>query len=76
MEAQELFTAIGNFGFPIVLSWYLLLRMEQQLDKLGDCLHELSSAIVKEQRKNVLLSDCGYGATSYNRHYFKLDKKR
>ena len=53
MEAQELFTAIGNFGFPIVLSWYLLLRMER-LDKLGDCLHELSSAIVKEQRKNVL----------------------
>lgn len=54
MEAQELFTAIGNFGFPIVLSWYLLLRMEQRLDKLGDCLHELSRAIVKEQRKNVL----------------------
>ena len=67
MEAQELFTAIGNFGFPIVLSWYLLLRMEQRLDKLtgclnelskallqqsnGDCLHELSSAIVKEQKK-------------------------
>ena len=48
MEAQELFTAIGNFGFPIVLSWYLLLRMEQ---RLGDCLHELSSAIVKEQKK-------------------------
>lgn len=44
MEAQELFTAIGNFGFPIVLSWYLLLRMEQRL-------HELSSAIVKEQKK-------------------------
>ena len=44
MEAQELFTAIGNFGFPIVLSWYLLLRMEQRLDKL-------SSAIVKEQKK-------------------------
>ena len=45
MEAQELFTAIGNFGFPIVLSWCLLLRMEQRLDKLGDCLHELSSAV-------------------------------
>jgi hypothetical protein len=44
VEAQELFTAIGNFGFPIVLSWYLLLRMEQRL-------HELSSAIVKEQKK-------------------------
>ena len=35
MEAQELFTAIGNFGFPIVLSWYLLLRMEQRLDQAG-----------------------------------------
>ena len=44
MEAQELFTAIGNFGFPIVLSWYLLLRMEQRL-------HALSSAIDKEQKK-------------------------
>ena len=51
MEAQKLFTAIGNFGFPIVLSWYLLLRMEQRLGKLGDCLHELSSAIVEEQKK-------------------------
>ena len=48
MEAQELFTAIGNFGFPIVLSWYLLLRMEQRLGKLGDCLHELRSANVKD----------------------------
>ncbi|WP_367883063.1 hypothetical protein [Phascolarctobacterium faecium] len=28
----------------MVLSWYLLLRMEQRL-------HELSSAIVKEQKK-------------------------
>ena len=44
MEAQKLFTAIGNFGFPIVLSWYLLLRMEQRLDKLG-------GAIVEEQKK-------------------------
>ena len=54
MDTKELCSAIGNFGFPMVLSWYLLLRMEQRLDKLGDCLHELSSAIVKEQRKNVL----------------------
>ena len=51
MDTQEIFKAVGNFGFPIVLSWYLLLRMEQRLDKLGDCLHELSSAIVKEQKK-------------------------
>lgn len=49
MQPQEIFTAIGNFGFPIVLSWYLLLRMEQRLDKLGECLQELSSAIIKGQ---------------------------
>lgn len=49
MQPQEWLTAIGNFGFPMVLSWYLLLRMEQRLDKLGDCLNKLSSAIVKEQ---------------------------
>lgn len=49
MPPQDWITAIGNFGFPIVLSWYLLLRMEQRLDKLGDCLHELSNAIVKGQ---------------------------
>ncbi|MCD8360434.1 MAG: YvrJ family protein [Acidaminococcaceae bacterium] len=54
MDTQEIFKAVGNFGFLIVLSWYLLLRMEQRLDKLGDCLHELSSAIVKEHKTNGL----------------------
>ena len=51
MEAQELFTAIGNFGFPIVLSWYLLLRMEQRLDKLTSCLNELSRALLKNNKE-------------------------
>ena len=51
MEAQELFTAIGNFGFPIVLSWYLLLRMEQRLDRLTQCLNELSKAIISKHKE-------------------------
>ena len=34
MDTKEIFNAVGNFGFPMVLSWYLLLRMEQRLDKL------------------------------------------
>ena len=34
MDTKEIFSAVGNFGFPMVLSWYLLLRMEQRLDKL------------------------------------------
>ena len=51
METQELFTAIGNFGFPIVLSWYLLLRMEQRLDKLTSCLNELSRALLQKNKE-------------------------
>ena len=30
----ELFTALGNFGFPIVISVYLLVRFEKKLDDL------------------------------------------
>lgn len=34
----------------MVLSWYLLLRMEQRLDKLTNCLNELSKAILQNNR--------------------------
>ena len=44
MDTKELFSAASNFGFPMVLSWYLLLRMEQRLDRLTQCLNELSKA--------------------------------
>ena len=44
-------SAVGNFGFPMVLSWYLLLRMEQRLDKLTSCLNELSRAIISKHRE-------------------------
>lgn len=50
MDTKELCSAIGNFGFPMVLSWYLLLRMEQRLDKLTNCLNELSKAILQNNR--------------------------
>ena len=47
MDTKELFSAASNFGFPMVLSWYLLLRMEQRLDRLTQCLNELSRALLK-----------------------------
>ena len=47
MDTKELCSAVGNFGFPMVLSWYLLLRMEQRLDRLTECLNELSKALLK-----------------------------
>ena len=48
MDTKEIFSAVGNFGFPMVLSWYLLLRMEQRLDKLIGCLNELSKALLQQ----------------------------
>ncbi|WP_455654426.1 YvrJ family protein, partial [Phascolarctobacterium sp.] len=51
MDTKEIFSAVGNFGFPMVLSWYLLLRMEQRLDKLTGCLNELSRAIISNHRE-------------------------
>lgn len=51
MDTKEIFSAVGNFGLPMVLSWYLLLRMEQRLDKLTDCLNELSKALLQNTRE-------------------------
>ena len=31
METTELFSFIKDFGFPVVLSWFLLVRMENKL---------------------------------------------
>ena len=50
MDTKEIFNAASNFGFPMVLSWYLLLRMEQRLDRLTHCLNELSKAIINKEK--------------------------
>ena len=42
---EELLQQIGNFGFPIVLSLYLLVRVEGKLEKLSESINELSKAI-------------------------------
>lgn len=33
---EDFFNAVSNFGFPIVLTAYLLLRFEKKLDDLKD----------------------------------------
>ena len=43
----ELFTAIGNFGFPIVVSIFLLWRFENKLEKLTDVIQQ-NSEITKD----------------------------
>ena len=32
----ELWTAIGNFGFPVVVAGYLLFRFETKIEKLDE----------------------------------------
>ena len=42
---EEFFTAISNFGFPIVVAGYLLFRSENQIEKLGCTIDELKQSI-------------------------------
>lgn len=42
---EVLLTQVGNFGFPIVLSLYLLVRIEGKLDRLTESIYQLSRAL-------------------------------
>lgn len=39
---------IANTGFPIVVASYLILRMEEKLDKLNDTIRELASIMERQ----------------------------
>ena len=45
METAEVFSFIKDFGFPVVLSWFLLVRVENKLAGLTDVIGELSCNI-------------------------------
>ena len=38
---------LGNFGFPILLSIYLLIRFEVKIDKLSESINKLTDIIDK-----------------------------
>lgn len=42
---DELITLIGNVGFPIAISAYLLIRIETKLDKLSASISQLSTVL-------------------------------
>ena len=46
MELEQILNAATNYGFPMVVSWYLLVRMEAKLDKLSENLEALRQAII------------------------------
>ena len=45
METTDVFSFIKDFGFPVVLSWFLLVRMENRLAGLTEVISELSCNI-------------------------------
>ena len=45
MDVSEVFGFIKDFGFPMVLSWFLLVRMENKLAGLTEVIGELSCNI-------------------------------
>lgn len=43
---ESLFTNVANLGFPIVISIYLLVRIEGKLDNLTESINNLSKVII------------------------------
>jgi len=39
---------IGNYGFPMVLSIYLLVRVESKLEELTKSIYQLSQVLAKK----------------------------
>lgn len=46
----DLITMIGNLGFPIAVSVYLLVRLEGKLEVLTQSINNLSNVINKSSR--------------------------
>ncbi|MCM3357365.1 MULTISPECIES: YvrJ family protein [unclassified Psychrobacillus] len=51
IEASNIVQLLGNFGFPIVVSIYLLHRFENKLEALENSLHNLSNTVVHNLEK-------------------------
>lgn len=47
MMIEEAVALIGNFGFPVAVSMYLLVRLEGKLETLTESIHSLSEALIR-----------------------------
>ena len=45
MEVSEMLTAAANYGFPMLVSCYLLVRMESKIDQLSANIDALTRVI-------------------------------
>ena len=42
---EDFLRTIGNFGFPMVVSVYLLIRLEAKLERIAQTVSELAEAV-------------------------------
>ncbi len=42
---EQIYSVIANVGFPIAISMYLLIRIENRLGELTKSIHELNASI-------------------------------
>lgn len=49
MDMQDFFVNMANFGFPIMLSWYLLLRLEKRIEETTLALNTLITTIAAQK---------------------------
>lgn len=45
---EEMLQGLANYGFPIVVSVYLLVRMESKLDELTEVILKLNETITNK----------------------------
>lgn len=45
IKMEDMYSSIANLGFPIVISIYLLVRIEGKLNQLSESIIELSKTI-------------------------------
>ncbi len=48
---ENLTESIANFGFPIAVSIFLLVRIEGKLEKLTNSIHRLAKCIAAAEKK-------------------------
>lgn len=49
-DLPQWITILGNFGFPICISIYLLVRFEKKIDSLNEGIFQLTE-VIKETRR-------------------------
>jgi hypothetical protein len=54
---EEMLKLVGNLGFPIVVTVFLLVRIEEKLDKLSASISELAKAVAVLKRKEKRVTD-------------------